>query len=67
MTRKVQGITVQLLNNKGEAVDRQWFKHLNNAYEWLYEMYPNWEKNFSIEIFSDQKEKGENNVRIKIN
>ena len=53
MARKVQGITVQLLNNKGQAVDRQWFKRLDDAYEWLNSMYPNWEKDYQIEMFSD--------------
>ena len=51
---KIQGITVQLVSKiNGQAIDRQWFKRLNDAYEWLYGMYPNWEKDFDIEVFSD--------------
>ena len=53
MARKIQGITVQLLNKKGQAIDRQWFKTLAAAYEWLNSMYPNWEKDYDIEMFSD--------------
>ena len=53
MKRKIQGITVQLLNNKGEAIDRQWFKRLNDIYEWLNTMYPDWETKYNIEMFSD--------------
>ncbi len=53
MARKVQGITVQLLNKKGQAIDRQWFKHLNDACEWLNTMYPNWREDYQLEIFSD--------------
>lgn len=51
---KIQGITLQLVDkNNGRAIDRQWFKNLNKAYEWLNQMYPNWDKRYNVELFSD--------------
>ena len=52
--RKIQGITIQLVDKfTGQAIDRQWFKRLTDAYLWLNEAYPNWEKVYEIEMFSD--------------
>ena len=54
MKHKTQGVTVQLVNKfNGQAVDRQWFKRLQDVGTWLDNMYPNWRNDYELEMFSD--------------
>ena len=51
---KVQGVTVQLVSkSNGQAVERQWFKRLQDVSTWLNNCYPNWRDDYDLEMFSD--------------